>query len=113
MSAVALEGGVHRIRVSYFQGPRDCLALVLAVAGPGHRWQVFNTKDFPPPSRLEDWRYPNPGPLTILPTTPEEASLSLKHLFQDLQQSSPNANPPRKSDTNSGCLSQPVRSCSR
>ncbi|HTX36837.1 MAG TPA: PA14 domain-containing protein [Bryobacteraceae bacterium] len=47
---VKLAVGVHRIRVEYFQGPRDRLALVLGVARPGGTWHVFNTSDFRPPN---------------------------------------------------------------
>lgn len=52
---VPLTGGVHRIRVSYFQGPRDGVALILQVAGPGERFRIFNTKDFRP-ANAEDWK---------------------------------------------------------
>jgi len=46
---VALKAGSHRIRVSYFQGPREEVALVLGVERPGEeQWQVFNMKDFLP-----------------------------------------------------------------
>jgi len=44
IAAVQLGGGGHRIRVSYFQGPRDCLALMLAVAGPDHQWKIFDPR---------------------------------------------------------------------
>ncbi len=50
-----LTRGVHRIRVSYFQGPRDGLALVLEVAPPGERWRIFSTKEFRP-ANPEDWK---------------------------------------------------------
>jgi PA14 domain len=50
-----LSKGVHRIRVSYFQGPREQLALVLAMALPGHRWEIFNTKDLRP-ANPDDWK---------------------------------------------------------
>src|SRR5580704_15930666 len=33
--AIDLAGGVHGIRVSYFQGPKFQIALVLRIAGPG------------------------------------------------------------------------------
>ena len=36
---LTLAGGIHRIQVSYFQGPRDEVALVLRVAGPGEEWR--------------------------------------------------------------------------
>jgi hypothetical protein len=52
---VELTGGVHHIRVSYFQGPRDAVALVLEVARPGGRYRVFSTKGFRP-AKVEDWK---------------------------------------------------------
>jgi hypothetical protein len=47
--------GIHRIRVSYFQGPGAALALVLAVARPDGPWRVFNTNEFKPPPNPDDW----------------------------------------------------------
>jgi hypothetical protein len=58
MTALLLEGGIHRIRVSYFQGPRDQVALVLRVAGKGEEWRVFSTDEFKPPSDPATWVYP-------------------------------------------------------
>jgi hypothetical protein len=55
--SVMLEGGIHLIRVSYFQGPRDAIALVLRVAGPGEEWRVFSTEEFRPPPNPEDWKW--------------------------------------------------------
>lgn len=52
-----LDGGLHRIRVSYFQGPRNYLALVLRVAGPGEQPRVFSTDEFKPPPDPGDWRF--------------------------------------------------------
>jgi hypothetical protein len=52
-----LDVGVHRIRVSYFQGPRDEVALILAVERPGERWRIFSTKEFRP-SNPDDWKAP-------------------------------------------------------
>lgn len=48
---VVLGVGAHRIRVPYFQGPRDFVALVLRVSGPGPRQPlvVFSTDEFAPP----------------------------------------------------------------
>jgi hypothetical protein len=46
---VELSEGMHRIRVSYFQGPRFELALVLRVSAPGQRLSLFSTDDFKPP----------------------------------------------------------------
>jgi hypothetical protein len=48
--AVTLAAGIHRIRVSYFQGRRYLVALVLRVAGPGQDFRVFSTDEFKPPS---------------------------------------------------------------
>jgi len=56
--SVNLEGGIHRIRVSYFQGPKWQVALVLKIAGPGEQLRVFSTDEFRPPPNPELWRYP-------------------------------------------------------
>jgi hypothetical protein len=45
-----LSEGMHHIRVSYFQGPRFEVALVLRVAGPEERLHLFSTDDFKPPA---------------------------------------------------------------
>ena len=48
---VKLKEGVHRIRVSYYQGPRFHVALVLQVAGPkDDELRVFHADDFKPPA---------------------------------------------------------------
>jgi hypothetical protein len=48
--------GVYSIRVSYFQGPRNHVALVLSVARPGDdAWKIFDTNDFPPPVDENQW----------------------------------------------------------
>jgi hypothetical protein len=59
MGSVKLSGGIHRIRVSYFQGPREDVALVLQVAGPGEAWRIFSTEEFKPPPNPEMWSYPD------------------------------------------------------
>jgi hypothetical protein len=56
--ALPLDGGIHRIRVSYFQGPRDQVALVLRVARPREEWRVFSTDEFKPPPDPATWAYP-------------------------------------------------------
>jgi hypothetical protein len=61
MSDVDLAGGLHRLRVSYFQGPKFYVALVLKVAGPGQSLRVFSTDEFKPPPDPEQWRFPK-GP---------------------------------------------------
>jgi PA14 domain len=58
-ASVKLSGGIHRIRVSYFQGPRDQVALVLQVAGPGDTWRIFSTDEFKPPPDPDTWSYPD------------------------------------------------------
>ena len=54
---VELSGGSHDIRVSYFQGPRYAVALVLEVSRPGERWRIFSTEEFKPPPNPEEWKY--------------------------------------------------------
>jgi fibro-slime domain-containing protein len=56
---VGLSGGIHRIRVAYFQGPKWQVALVLKVAGPGEQLRIFSTDEFRPPPNPELWRYPD------------------------------------------------------
>jgi hypothetical protein len=53
-----LTGGIHNIRVSYFQGRRYNLALILKVKGPGDAaWKIFSTEDYKPPAHPEDWKF--------------------------------------------------------
>lgn len=59
LAAMTLEGGIHRIRVSYFQGRRYQVALVLRVAPPGEEFRVFSTDEFKPPSDPATWTYPD------------------------------------------------------
>ncbi|MBV9305374.1 MAG: hypothetical protein JOZ45_04505 [Acidobacteriaceae bacterium] len=54
-ASLRLSVGIHRIRISYFQGPRFHVALVLEVAPPGQVFRVFNTEEFKPPPNPEDW----------------------------------------------------------
>jgi hypothetical protein len=54
--SVKLATGVHQIRVSYFQGPRYHLYLMLSVKGPNAKsFRVFDTDEFRPPSDLAEW----------------------------------------------------------
>ncbi len=55
---VDLAGGVHEIRVEYFQGPRFEVALILQIAGRGEPFRVFSTDEFKPPANTDDWRLP-------------------------------------------------------
>jgi hypothetical protein len=114
VSAVKLEGGGHRIRVAYFQGPRDCLALVLAVAGPDHEWRIFSTEDFKAPSNPETWNYPSANTIAIVPTLPREASLTVSSLFHQLANTDPNEKFALNPNASGGCrFAEPVRSCSK
>jgi len=61
--SITLKGGIHHIRISYFQGPRNVLALILAVARPGEDWRVFSTNEFRPPRNPADWKYGDPSDL--------------------------------------------------
>ena len=49
-ATVEFTRGAHTIRVSYFQGPRYQVALILTVAKPGEPWRIFDTRDFLPPA---------------------------------------------------------------
>lgn len=61
-TAVELAGGAHSIRLSYFQGPRYELSLMLSVKGPGDfRFHPFNTDRFKPPPNPDNWKYGSPG----------------------------------------------------
>lgn len=49
---VKLAAGAHDIRVSYFQGPRFHVALILRVWPPGEkRFRIFNLDEFKPPPK--------------------------------------------------------------
>ena len=49
--SVKLKAGVHDMRISYFQGPRYELALILAVEGEGEKkFRIFDTRNYLPPS---------------------------------------------------------------
>ncbi|HLG98085.1 MAG TPA: PA14 domain-containing protein [Bryobacteraceae bacterium] len=56
---VTLAGGIHNIRVSYFQGPRLQVALQLKIAPAGQDLRIFSTDEFKPPPNPEQWRFPS------------------------------------------------------
>jgi hypothetical protein len=115
-SAVKLAGGAHRIRVSYFQGPRDCLALVLAIAGPEGDWRVFSTDEFKPPANPADWKYGSSNDLAV-----EKNQDGKRAKLRD-EVGKPGARPkleivlglepdsPERAP-GTGCISRPVRFC--
>ncbi len=45
---IRLESGNHKIRITYFQGPKPYIALVLFVRKNGEKWDIFDTGDFQP-----------------------------------------------------------------
>ncbi len=55
---VQLAGGIHTIRVPYFQGLKYHVGLVLKIAGPGEELRVFSTEEFKPPADPETWAFP-------------------------------------------------------
>jgi hypothetical protein len=57
LASLRLAGGLHTIRVPYFQGPRLTVALMLEVAGPGEQPRIFSTDEFKPPPDPEKWRF--------------------------------------------------------
>jgi hypothetical protein len=57
-ATVNLKGGIHTLRVSYFQGRRFQVALVLQIAGAGEQLRVFSTDEFKPPPNPENWKFP-------------------------------------------------------
>ena len=57
-----LAGGIHTIRVPYFQGIKYRVALILKIAGPGQDLRVFSTEEFKPPTDPETWAFPAAKP---------------------------------------------------
>jgi hypothetical protein len=58
--STVLSGGIHSLRVPYFQGIRYQVALVLKIAPPGQDFRVFSTEEFKPPADPETWAFPDP-----------------------------------------------------
>lgn len=73
LGSIRLAGGLHTIRVPYFQGPRETVALMLEVAGPGEQPRIFTTDEFRPPPNPETWRFPAPPELP--PADPDLARI--------------------------------------
>jgi len=74
LGSIRLAGGTHTIRVPYFQGPGNTVALMLEVAGPGEQSRIFNTDEFKPPPNPENWRFPSTEELR--PTDPDLPRIS-------------------------------------
>jgi hypothetical protein len=59
-----LSRGMHRMRVPYYQGPRDAVELVLTVHPPHGKWKLFDIRDYrlpmaaPPPTAVGDDQRP-------------------------------------------------------
>jgi hypothetical protein len=62
LGSTRLAGGMHTIRIAYFQGPRETVALSLEVAGPGEQARVFSTEEFKPPSDPDKWKFSGEPP---------------------------------------------------
>ena len=113
VAAVQLEGGVHRIHLAYFQGPRDCLSLVLAMAGADHQWRLFSTKELKPPTDPHEWHFARTNAVSIVPVTPEEASLTVGGLFKQLGEPVAEETFRKKKKRQEACaVVPPVRTCS-
>ncbi len=78
--AARLEGGIHEMRVSYFQGPPVQVALRLFIKPPGEKARIFNTDEFRPPANPADWKYPNPDNLDA----PEDPCRAVPHTTRKL-----------------------------
>jgi len=77
---IDLQGGTHDMRVSYFQGPRYQVALMLYVKPPGGERRVFDTDDFRPPADPAAWKYRNTANLDF-PEDPCKAERGAKKLI--------------------------------
>jgi hypothetical protein len=97
-----LSGGIHRIRLPYFQGPRDCVALILAVAGPEGYWRVFSTDEFKPPPNPENWKYDQTSnsALEVEGDVPPKMDDLLRALGEEADASA-----------SAGCVAHPIRDC--
>jgi PA14 domain len=103
-SSITLSGGAHRIRVPYFQGPRDCVALILAVTGPDKPWRIFSTDEFKPPANPDDWKYGSPWDLTV-PPNPDASRTKLSDVLGKRPRKSAPAKPGRETPSPAeGCL---------
>jgi hypothetical protein len=59
-----LSGGIHKIRVSFFQGPRTSLALMLGIGKDGAKdFKIFDTNDFLPPKNAAESKFGDPADL--------------------------------------------------
>ena len=64
--SISLDGGIHELLVTYFQGPRWHVALQLFVQAPGSRKRrIFDTAEFKPPANPADWKYPNSNNIDV------------------------------------------------
>lgn len=58
---IKLKQGEHRMRLEYFQGPRDEVALMLGVMPPGEdEFSLFSTDDYLSPEALAEWQKSRP-----------------------------------------------------
>ena len=120
-ASVFLSGGIHRIRIPYFQGPRDCLALILTVARPDDKWEMFSTENFKPPASVDDWKYGSLSDLTK--TQPDQTSTGVRDVIKTAGEEGM-ALPHKESEDKrhhrhrsqpsaNGCMYAPVHNCGR
>jgi len=102
---VTLSGGTHRIRVPYFQGPRDCLALILAVAGPEGQWRAFSTDVLKPPPNPENWKYTQTNN-AVLELEGDDAPPKIDELLRALGDEA-------DASAAAGCVAYPTRDCGK
>jgi PA14 domain len=80
--SIKLSGGMHRIRLTYFQGPRYNLGLMLRVKAPGSEdFRPFDTRDFSPPSNPAEWKYGSPEDFKP-PPDPDPGRIKLKNVVK-------------------------------
>ena len=106
---IILSGGPHTIRVSYFQGPRDCIALVLAVKRRGEDWRIFSTDEFKPPPNTEDWKFGDPSELKA-PPDPDAQRKKLGGSSRKPPKEIPSVDSGRAKST-IGCIAEPIPRC--
>ena len=78
--AMTLAGGMHRIRLSYLQGPQDhhCIRLQLFVTIPeSGKEKPFDIRDFYPPTNPSDWKFGSPTDFAEAPD-PTSGRVKLK-----------------------------------
>lgn len=85
--SINLGGGIHTIRVSYFEGPcfdriNPCVELQLGVKPPGSKQlKYFSTDDFSAPANPADWKYGSPDEIK----DPPDPNIGRRRLRDELK----------------------------